>query len=149
NAYTIDPGTGGTLTMDNGTGAANFTILSGVHLVTAPMTLNSNTNFTTTNAADQLTITSSIGGTGGLTKAGPGTLVLTSNSTYLGTTKLNGGSLIVHTSQGLGDPSAPLSTSPSSSPTNKVTLDLASDTSIAAYNMTEGNAGETVILSDK
>ena len=45
------------------------------------------------NAANTLTISEAIGGSGGLIKAGPGMLVLGGNNTYTGTTLVNAGTL--------------------------------------------------------
>ena len=45
------------------------------------------------NFTDTLTLADAISGTGTLSKAGPGTLTLTGNSSYTGATTVNGGTL--------------------------------------------------------
>ena len=78
-SYTIAAGTG-TLTIDNSgtgsTGVPSIDVTAGSHTIAAPVTLAAGVTITT--AADPmsgpaLTISGSIGGTGGITKAGPGT----------------------------------------------------------------------------
>ena len=48
------------------------------------------------NFTDTLTLAAAISGTGTLSKAGPGTLTLTGNSSYTGATTVNGGTLSVN-----------------------------------------------------
>jgi fibronectin-binding autotransporter adhesin len=64
---------------------------------TMPFTLNAGGgNFEVTNAATALTLSGQITGTGGLTKSGSGTLILTNSfNPYGGSTTINGGTLQV------------------------------------------------------
>ena len=48
------------------------------------------------NFTDTLTLAAAISGAGTLSKAGPGTLILTGASTYTGATTIDGGTLIVN-----------------------------------------------------
>jgi autotransporter-associated beta strand protein len=107
--YTVSPGTGGALVMDNtansapaqindiagGTVASNY-----MEFLAVPITLNSNTVVTVTRATDTLQIggTASplVSGTGGLTVAGSGLLLLYGPNTYSGGTVVAaGGHLLV------------------------------------------------------
>lgn len=93
NAYTIAQGASGTLTLNNGAGAVNVDVTSGSHLISAPVTLTSNTAIGVTNAADTLTVSGAVNGGGSLTKAGNGTLVLSTANSYTGGTSITGGTL--------------------------------------------------------
>ena len=73
NGWTLNPGTGGVLTLDNGTNQPLVTI---------------NTGTTTT-------IGAVVAGSNGFTKAGAGTLILTGANTFTGTTTVNAGTLNV------------------------------------------------------
>jgi autotransporter-associated beta strand protein len=60
-------------------------------------------NFEVTTAPTVLTISGQIGGSGGLTKSGPGTLSLTSSNFYSGRTTINGGTLQIAASSRIGN----------------------------------------------
>ena len=94
--YTIANGAGGSLT------------LSG----TTP-TINVNTAGVTD------TISAVMGGTAGLTKSGPGTLILSAANTYTGTTTINGGTL-QQTSTGAFGPTSATVTAPTVAFTGRV-----------------------------
>ncbi len=87
-SYSIQPGSGGTLTIDNsnisGTGA--ITSSSGTsHIINVPLSLAGPTLVTTSSSSDKITISGGISGNGGLTAAGSGVLALTgNNSSFLG-----------------------------------------------------------------
>lgn len=74
-----------------------------------------------------------------LTRGGSGTVNLTAASSYTGGTTLTSGSIVAKNSQALGATASPLAL-------NGGSLDLAIDSSIAAYNTTVG--GNATILSD-
>ena len=57
---------------------------------------------TVTNGSDTATVSAVVGGTSGLTKAGPGTLVLSGVNTYTGVTNVNAGVLRANQAVGLG-----------------------------------------------
>ncbi|MGA2231504.1 MAG: autotransporter-associated beta strand repeat-containing protein [Tepidisphaeraceae bacterium] len=97
NAYTIAPGTSGSLTLDNGgaSAAASITDSGGSHFITAPVALNSSAIFTVGNAGDTLTISGPISGGGSLTTAGAGTLTLSGSNTYTGSTTARSGTLVI------------------------------------------------------
>jgi fibronectin-binding autotransporter adhesin len=94
-SYTIAPGSGGSLTVDNGAAQAGITDLNGSHLISAPVVFNSNTLVTIANLTDSLTFSSGISGNGGLIVVGPGTVVLSGSNTYLGGTNISSGILQV------------------------------------------------------
>jgi hypothetical protein len=84
NAYTIAQGSGGSLILDNGANAAAINDLAGTHTISAPITLNSNTAITVTNAADTLNISGTLGASNGLTIAGAGKVDLSAAATISG-----------------------------------------------------------------
>ena len=90
NSYTIGPGSGGTLTLDNGAGNAAINDNGGSHFITAHVVLNSQTIATVVNPGDSFKISSAISGNGGLTVAGSGTFALSGTNTYLGGTTVSG-----------------------------------------------------------
>ena len=99
-SYTITATNGSVLTLDAGGGGnASINDLAGVHTITSPMTLNSNTTITTGVATDQLTLNGNITGSGNLTigssAAGTfGTVVLTGTNSYADPTTINAGNTL-------------------------------------------------------
>ncbi len=110
-ALTVNSGaTGGSVTTGTGAltlggnvtssgGAANATISGNLALGGATRT------FTTTNAADGLTVSAAVSGAVGLTKAGAGTLTLSGTNTYSGTTTINAGTLTAAGGSAIADTS--------------------------------------------
>jgi len=64
--------------------------------------------FDINNAANIFTVSNSIGGSGSISKLGPGTLILNGNNSYSGGTNLLGGEVIVATDANLGGSHTPI-----------------------------------------
>ena len=90
---------GGRIWMESGT-----TNTIGVAANPQPITLNANTTIDTA-ANTMLTINSSIGGTGGITKINPGIVQLNGNNTYTGDTIVNAGTLQLGAADRISDSS--------------------------------------------
>ncbi|WP_367873306.1 beta strand repeat-containing protein [Luteolibacter sp. Populi] len=101
NGYTIAPGSGGSLTLNNG--ASNSSLLDGAgsHTISAPLILGSNTVVDTAALADSMTLGGLVSGGGKLTKTGPGSLFLLNSNSFTGALTLSGGST-TFASGGLG-----------------------------------------------
>ncbi|MFI5381368.1 MAG: beta strand repeat-containing protein, partial [Tepidisphaerales bacterium] len=83
-SYTIAPGVGGTLTLNNGASPVTIDVISGAHSITAPMV-----------------------STAAVNKTGPGTLTLSGNNTGLtGGTIINAGFLVTTNANALGGATA-------------------------------------------
>ncbi|WP_296347944.1 autotransporter-associated beta strand repeat-containing protein [Reyranella sp.] len=88
----------GGVTFDNGT----LQFLNSFNLAnTRALTLNAGGGTIDTNTHD-ITISQAIGGAGGLTKSGAGTLLLSANNSYSGGTTINGGTLRIGSNTALG-----------------------------------------------
>ena len=92
-SYTITPGSGGALSMNNGPAAVLLTDAAGNHVIAAPLVFNSTTVVTVNNSGVTLAVSGPVSGSGGLAKSGPGTLVLSTSNTYTGTTTINTGTV--------------------------------------------------------
>jgi fibronectin-binding autotransporter adhesin len=89
----------GGVTFDNGT----LQFLNSFNLAnTRALTLNAGGGTIDTNTHD-ITISQAIGGAGGLTKSGAGTLLLSTNNSYSGGTTINGGTLRIGGNTALGN----------------------------------------------
>jgi len=103
NSYTITPGTGGILTLNNNGSSALVTTYSGSHTISAPMVLASSAVFSAISHGDSLYLSGNISGSGSLTafdqggSAGgqfpPSNIVLSGSNTYTGGTIVSGGNL--------------------------------------------------------
>src|SRR4030095_6353485 len=99
----IAAGTGGSLIMDNGVGNASVTSAVGSHTITAPVQLASaNTIVNVNSAADILTVSGAVSGSGALIKGGSGTLSLTVGNSYAGGTTASNGVLEIGNDSSLG-----------------------------------------------
>ncbi len=95
NAYTIAPATTETLFLDNTANAGQAQIIgtSGSHVISAPVSLTSNTVASIANSLDTISLTGIVSGAGSLSKSGPGTLHLGAVNTYSGGTTISNGTL--------------------------------------------------------
>ena len=96
NAYTLAAGAGANLTLDNGASMSLVTVSAGSHTIAAPMTLTARgASFNVIGAADTLTVSGAIGGSGsGPVKNGSGTLVFSNPAnSYTGDTLITLGTL--------------------------------------------------------
>jgi hypothetical protein len=94
NSYTITPGSGGTLTLDNGGASATayITDSGGNHAIAAPLVLNSNALLTVASGST-LTVSGPISGAGGVTIAGAGIVALGGSVTVSSMTVNSGATL--------------------------------------------------------
>ncbi len=100
NAYTNLPASGG-LTFSGGTlGLTGFGVTSLDKYAVNWGSFNGGLNITNLNAS--LTVTNAIGGSGSLTKAGMGTLVLLGTNTYSGGTIVSAGAVRISSESGVG-----------------------------------------------
>ena len=161
-SLTLAPGTsltlGGTLTLNlSGTGLVAITTTAGA----GASTISGTGSLTTGSAAplgvataSDLTIATVITGSGGLTKAGPSTLILTGSNTYLGPTSANGGILELNSAAGtavsgsalsitsgtvLLDQSNQIASGAEVSVTTGVLALQANDNSVAGLTLTSGS----------
>ena len=88
NAYTI-AGVN-TLTIGDGGSAQAIQVSNGSHTISAGLALASNTTFEIA-TSQAMTVSGQVSGTGSLTKASGGTLVLSATNSYTGDTVINGG----------------------------------------------------------
>jgi hypothetical protein len=101
NSYTIAPGSGGNLTLDNGGNSADITDSLGTHFISANLILNSNTVINVTNATDSLNISGNISGSGGLTIAGAGKVAISGSGNAISSLAINSGSTLDITNSSL------------------------------------------------
>ena len=97
NGYTIATGTGNaSLALGNATHAGSMSNQAGQHSISANVVLGNRLTYNGA-ASSMTTISGAISGNGhGLTKQGAGTLRLTGNNTFTGTTTVEAGTLIIN-----------------------------------------------------
>jgi autotransporter-associated beta strand protein len=142
-SYTIAPGTGGILTLDNATRPAYVTAAAGNDAITAPLVLNSNAVLTVNNLANTLSISGAISGAGGVTVAGNGALSLSGLNSYQGASAVNSGSLLIAAAGALPSGTA-LSIG---TPTSTGFVQLAPGTGVASVSSLTINPGSTMDLT--
>ncbi len=112
-SYTLatDGAGGHGLTLNNGASASTISVTAGSHAISANMTIAGSGGLAITTAADlspslpSLTISGTLAGSGGVSKAGAGTLVLgnpTNQNTYTGGTTISAGALRTTADSALG-----------------------------------------------
>ncbi len=94
-SYSLNAGSGGSLTIDNGVSAGQINVSAGNHTLNVPLIFNSDTIISISGSENSLALTSELGGSGAITKSGSGVLALSGNSSYSGTINLNGGTTSV------------------------------------------------------
>jgi autotransporter-associated beta strand protein len=149
NGYTLSPGTGGTLTLNNGSGSAAINVASGNHGITAPIALASSAVIDVSGAGNSIAISGAISGTGGLTLTGSGTAAFSGANSYSGATAVNSGELQINSAAALS-PSTSLTIGTAIS-SAKVAL-LAKLGTVSATSLTINNgslelADDTLLLN--
>ncbi|MGH8047051.1 MAG: beta strand repeat-containing protein, partial [Chthoniobacterales bacterium] len=135
---TYDLGANRSITLN---GAGTLQVDAGA--VTVSGNVIKNANLLTVTGAGNTTISGVVSGSGGgLTKNGAGTLTLSNANTLTGVTTLGGGTIVASNSQAFGTGGASLAITGGGT-----TLNLATDTSINAYNTAITNG--TTIQSNK
>ncbi|MGO9115563.1 MAG: carbohydrate-binding protein [Thermoguttaceae bacterium] len=103
-SYTIAQGSGGSITLQGGSGAM-VSVLASSDTISAPVHLASNTTFNAA-ANSTLTMTGSIDGSGSLTMTGTGQLTLNAANTFSGGLIVQSGTVVVGAAGGLLDGSS-------------------------------------------
>jgi autotransporter-associated beta strand protein len=94
-SYTISPGTGGSLLLNNSGAAATLTSNQGSHTINTNVQVIGNLNAAINTGT--FLITGALSGSGALTKSGAGTLTLSGGTSYSGHTTVQGGTLRIST----------------------------------------------------
>ena len=103
NSYTIAPGTGGTLTINDAGDSTGVnplvSVQAGTHSITAPVALAAGVTVNVA-AASQVTFAGVVSGAGAVTVTGPGTVVLAAANTYTGNTTALAGTVQLNAAAG-------------------------------------------------
>jgi fibronectin-binding autotransporter adhesin len=107
-SYALISGTGGTLTLNNGSSTAMVTDYAGNHSITAPISLASNAEFSVISSGNTLQISGKVSGNGSVNiyNPGDGVVILSGNNTYSGGTTVTAGNLQLGSSTALPSGSA-------------------------------------------
>jgi fibronectin-binding autotransporter adhesin len=105
-SYTLSQGTGGTLTINDTNDPAGvnpaINVTLGNHIISAPVSLFNGVTITTSdNTSLTVSAPGSISGTGPLTKAGNGALILSNTNTYTGSMTILAGSVTLNTASAI------------------------------------------------
>jgi autotransporter-associated beta strand protein len=108
--YTLQQGTGGTLTMTGGSTTA-IDVAGGTHALSAPVLLSGGNLEVSASGSSQLTISGNIADDGGsrtliLDGDGTGTLVLSGTNSFMGGATVSSGTLILSNNEALADGSS-------------------------------------------
>jgi autotransporter-associated beta strand protein len=93
-SYTIAQGSGGSLVLDSGSNTATVGV-SGNHVISAPIQLNSDVSISTAAATDSITVSGNIAGSKNVAVGGPGVTIFTGANAYNNTTVNTGANLQV------------------------------------------------------
>ena len=100
-SYEIAAGTGGVLTLDNGSANAAIVSYTGTQLISAPIVLNSTTTVTAASHGNVIVLSGNISGGGGLaafdlgggSQTGGSNIIVSGSNSYTGGTNVSGGNL--------------------------------------------------------
>jgi SdrD B-like domain len=126
--YTIAPGSGGSLTLEQESGTAEINVESGNDVIDAPLILNSNTFVSLPAAGDTLTLAGGISGTGKLTVSGPGQLIFGGGNNAVTSLAITNGATV-----DLGDNTLNIDYGAGSSPQATIQADIANGSLISSF----------------
>jgi hypothetical protein len=81
-SYTINPGTGGSITLNNGASAASLTVAQGAHTLAVPLVVANNVNITVTTGGLTLNNGLSTLAAGTIARSGAGTLTISGSQSH-------------------------------------------------------------------
>ena len=139
-SYVVAQGSGtGSITLDGNGGNANVTDLAGSHTISAPINLATSANVNVA-SGQQLTMSGTISGAGGLVNNGSGTTILSGNNGYSGGTTVSSGILQLSNGSGSATGSGALSVGPGA------TLAGTGSSSGSSFSITGGSSTRATVL---